>query len=52
MFWQALAFARDAVQGYEESTSTSREAALEASRQAADFSQLAHKLMRAVYKGK
>lgn len=47
---QALKFAKEAVEGYEESTAASREAALDATRQAADFSQLAHKLMRAVYK--
>ena len=49
---QALAFAKEAVEGFEESTGSSREAALDATRQAADFAQLAHKLMRAVYKGK
>jgi hypothetical protein len=47
---QALAFAREAVAGYEACTAASREAALDATRQASDFSQLAHKLMRAVYK--
>ena len=36
--------------GYEACTAASREAALDATRQASDFSQLAHKLMRAVYK--
>ena len=40
------------MEGFEESTGSSREAALDATRQAADFAQLAHKLMRAVYKGK
>jgi len=49
---QALAFAKEALEGFEESTGSSREAALDATRQAADYSQLAHKLMRAVYKGK
>ena len=49
---QALVFAKEAVAGYEECTSASREAALDATRQASDFSQLAHKLMRAVYKAK
>ena len=49
---QALKFAKEAVEGFEQSTAASREAALDATRQAADFSQLAHKLMRAVYKAK
>ena len=49
---QALKFAKEAVEGYEVSTAASRESALDATRQAADFSQLAHKLMRAVYKAK
>ena len=49
---QALGFAKDAVQGFEESTAGSREAGLDATRQAADYSQLAHKLMRAVYSNK
>jgi hypothetical protein len=40
------------VKGFEASTTASREAALDATRQASDFSQLAHKLMRAVYKSK
>ena len=52
LFLQALAFAKEALEGFEESTGSSREAALDATRQAADYSQLAHKLMRAVYKGK
>ncbi|KAK9904020.1 hypothetical protein WJX75_002682 [Coccomyxa subellipsoidea] len=49
---KALKFAKEAVEGYEVSTAASRESALDATRQAADFSQLAHKLMRAVYKAK
>ncbi|CAL8470616.1 g10158 [Coccomyxa elongata] len=49
---KALKFAKEAVEGFEQSTAASREAALDATRQAADFSQLAHKLMRAVYKAK
>lgn len=40
------------MEGFEASTGASREAALDATRQAADYSQLAHKLMRAVYKTK
>ena len=40
------------MEGFEASTGSSREAALDATRQAADFAQLAHKLMRAVYKSK
>ncbi|CAL5220251.1 g2231 [Coccomyxa viridis] len=49
---KALGFAKEAVEGFEESTAGSREAGLDATRQAADYSQLAHKLMRAVYSNK
>lgn len=49
---QALVFANEAVLGWEAGTVASRCAAQEAAKQAAEFSQLAHKLMRAVYKAK
>jgi hypothetical protein len=49
---QALVFANEAVEGWEAGTVASRCAAQEAAKQAAEFSQLAHKLMRAVYKAK
>ena len=45
-------FANEAVEGWEAGTVASRGAAQEAAKQAAEFSQLAHKLMRAVYKAK
>ena len=49
---QALVFANEAVEGWEAGTVASRCAAQEAAKQAAEFSQLAHKLMRAVYRAK
>ena len=45
-------FANEAVEGWEAGTVASRCAAQEAAKQAAEFSQLAHKLMRAVYSNK